>query len=62
MGENRRFKRKICFTYKFYNSLPAIRLPWPSLEWLLLPAILLGLLALWYGWAALWNGLTILFP
>ena len=20
MGENRRFKRKICFTYKFYNS------------------------------------------
>lgn len=43
-------------------SLPAIRLPWPSLEWLLLPAILLGLLALWYGWAALWNGLTILFP
>ena len=43
-------------------SLPAIRLPWPSLEWLLLPAILLGLLALWYGWAALWNGLTTLFP
>lgn len=43
-------------------SLPAIRLPWPSLEWLLLPAMLLGLLALWYGWAALWNGLTTLFP
>ena len=43
-------------------SLPAIRLPWPSLEWLLIPAVLLGLLALWYGWAALWNGLTTLFP
>ena len=42
-------------------SLPAIRLPWPSLEWLLLPAVLLGLLVLWYGWAMLWNGLTTLF-
>ena len=43
-------------------SLPDIHLPRPSLEWLLLPAILLGLLALWYGWDALWNGLTTLFP
>lgn len=43
-------------------SLPAIRLPRPSLEWLLVPVVLLGLLALWYGWAALWNGLTTLFP
>ena len=43
-------------------SLPDIHLPRPSLEWLLLPAMLLGLLALWYGWAALWNGLTTLFP
>lgn len=34
----------------------------PSLEWLLVPVVLLGLLALWYGWAALWNGLTTLFP
>lgn len=42
-------------------SLPAIRLPRPSLEWLLVPVVLLGLLALWYGWAALWNGLTALF-
>ena len=43
-------------------SLPTVRLPRPSLEWLLIPALLLGLLALWYGWAALWNGLTTLFP
>lgn len=43
-------------------SLPKIRLPRPSLEWLLVPAVLLGLLALWYSWAALWNGLTALFP
>ena len=43
-------------------SLPKIRLPRPSLEWLLVPAVLLGLLALWYGWATLWNGLTALFP
>lgn len=43
-------------------SLPAIRLPRISLEWLLVPVVLLGLLALWYGWAALWNGLTTLFP
>ena len=41
-------------------SLPDIHLPRPSLEWLLLPAMLLGLLALWYGWAALWNGLGAL--
>ena len=41
-------------------SLPDIHLPRPSLEWLLLPAILLGLLALWYGWDALWNGLGAL--
>lgn len=43
-------------------SLPTVRLPRPSLEWLLIPALLLGLLALWYGWATLWNGLTTLFP
>ena len=43
-------------------SLPTIRLPRPSSEWLLIPAVLVGLLALWYGWAALWNGLTTLFP
>lgn len=43
-------------------SLPTIPLPRPSPEWLLIPAVLLGLLALWYGWAALWNGLTTLFP
>ena len=43
-------------------SLPTIPLPRPSPEWLLVPAVLLGLLALWYGWAALWNGLTMLFP
>ena len=43
-------------------SLPTIRLPRPSPEWLLIPALLLGLLALWYGWATLWNGLTTLFP
>ena len=41
-------------------SLPDIHLPRPSLEWLLLPAMLLGLLALWYGWDALWNGLGAL--
>ena len=43
-------------------SLPTVRLPRPSPEWLLIPALLLGLLALWYGWATLWNGLTTLFP
>jgi len=43
-------------------SLPHISLPRPSLTWLIVPAILLGLLALWYGWAALWNGLATLFP
>lgn len=43
-------------------SLPTIRLPRPSSEWLLIPAVLVGLLALWYSWAALWNGLTTLFP
>ena len=43
-------------------SLPTLRLPRPSPGWLLIPAMLLGLLALWYGWAALWNGLTTLFP
>ena len=41
-------------------SLPDIHLPRPSLEWLLLPAVLLGLLALWYGLATLWNGLVAL--
>ena len=40
-------------------SLPALRLPRPSLEWLLIPAVLLGLLALWYGWTALWNGIEV---
>ena len=43
-------------------SLPTIRLPRPSPEWLLIPTVLVGLLALWYGWATLWNGLTTLFP
>ena len=43
-------------------SLPTIRLPRLSVEWLLLPTVLVGVLALWYGWAALWNGLTTLFP
>lgn len=41
-------------------SLPTIHLPSPSLEWLLVPLLLLGLLALWYGWATLWNGLETL--
>lgn len=43
-------------------SLPSIRLPRPTLGWLLLPAALLGLLTLWYSWAALWSGLGTLFP
>ena len=43
-------------------SLPTIQLPRPSPEWLLIPAVLLGLLVLWYGWVALWNCLTTLFP
>ena len=38
-------------------SLPAVRLPRPSLEWLLVPTILLGLAVLWYGWTAFWSGL-----
>lgn len=43
-------------------SLPRLYLPQPSLEWLLVPVALLGLLALWYGWAALSNGLRGLLP
>lgn len=43
-------------------SLPHIHLPRPTLVWLIVPAILLGLLALWYGWAAFWNGLATLLP
>lgn len=41
-------------------SLPTVRLPRPSLEWFLLLMVLLGLLALWYSWAALWSGLGTL--
>ena len=43
-------------------SLPRLHLPRPSLEWLLVPAVLLGSLALWYGWATLSNGLQVVFP
>lgn len=43
-------------------SLPSIRLPPPTLEWLIIPAVLVGFLALWYGWVTLWNGLRTLFP
>ena len=42
--------------------LPRIYLPRPSWTWLIVPAILLGLLMLWYSSAALWNGLETLFP
>ncbi len=41
-------------------SLPSVRLPSPSLEWLFVPMLLLGLLALWYGWAMLWSGLEMM--
>lgn len=40
-------------------SLPKLRLPRFSPEWLLLPAVLLGLLALWYGGTTLWRGLEM---
>ena len=43
-------------------SLPSIHLPRPTLGWLVIPAVLLGLLVLWYSWAALWSGLGTLFP
>lgn len=43
-------------------SLPSIRLPRPTLGWLVIPAVLLGLLVLWYSWAALWSGLGTLLP
>ena len=43
-------------------SLPHLRLPRLSPAWLLLIPILLGLLAIWYSWGTLWNGLRILFP
>ena len=43
-------------------SLPRLHLPRPSPEWLLVPAVLLGSLALWYGWATLSNGLQVVFP
>ena len=43
-------------------SLPKLHLPRPSPEWLLIPVVLLGLLALWYGWAALSSGLRGLLP
>ena len=42
-------------------SMAAIRLPRPSPEWLLVPAILLGLLALWHGGIAFWSGLRMFF-
>mgnify|MGYP001067456091 CR=1 FL=1 len=45
-----------------YFSLPRFHLPQPTWEWLILPAILLGLELLWYSWAALWNGLAGLLP
>ncbi len=41
-------------------SLPKFRLPRPSFAWLIIPAVLLGLLAMCYGWAALSNGLEAL--
>ena len=41
-------------------SLPKFRLPCPTLMWLIIPAVLLGLLAMCYGWAALSNGLEAL--
>ena len=43
-------------------SLPHIHLPQPTWEWLILPAVLLGLGLLWYSWAAFWNGLAGLLP
>lgn len=43
-------------------SLPRFHLPQPTWEWLILPAILLGLGLLWYSWVALWNGLAGLIP
>ncbi len=43
-------------------SMPPISLPRPTWTWLTVPALLLGLLALWYGWAAFWNGLAALLP
>ena len=47
-------KKERCF------SLPKFRLPCPTLTWLIIPAVLLGLLAMCYGWAALSNGLETL--
>ncbi len=41
-------------------SLPKFRLPRPSFTWLIIPAVLLGLLAMCYGWAALSSGLETL--
>lgn len=43
-------------------SLPRFQLPQPTWTWLVVPAALLGLWALWYGWAAFWNGLATLLP
>lgn len=42
-------------------SMAALRLPRPSLEWLLVPMFLLGLLTLWYGGTTLWSGLEMFF-
>ncbi|HWR34238.1 MAG TPA: hypothetical protein VN622_00020 [Clostridia bacterium] len=42
--------------------LPRLRLPHLSPAWLLIPVILLVLLAVWYSWGTLWNGLQTLLP
>ncbi len=39
-------------------SLPRFQMPQPTWTWLAVPAILLGLWALWYSLAALWSGLA----
>jgi hypothetical protein len=45
-------------------SLPHLRLRLPCLNpaWLIIIPMLLGLLAIWYSWGTLWNGLRTLLP
>lgn len=45
----------------FLPCWPKLKLPCPSPVWLLVPLILIALWALWYGWGALWKGLSPMF-
>ncbi len=43
---------------EWWLSLPKIPLPTPSLAWLWAIPILVGLLAIWYGWVTVWSAIS----